>query len=83
MNPGYHEPFCTLANGSLYPGICCTGRDFAYICQGGAHREVSLYPGVCCLGGSLYAGFTVDHSWNFGAYPFFDAIPSGEAFSQN
>ena len=48
-----------LANGSLYPGTRCKGRDFTSIRQGGAHREGSLYPGVCCVGGSLYTGFTV------------------------
>ena len=59
MNPGYIEPICTLANGSLYPGIRWKRRNFTWIRQGGAHWEGSLYPGVRCIGGSLYPGFTV------------------------
>ena len=55
VNPGYNEPFCTLANGSLYPGIRCKGHNFTRIRQGGAHCEGSLYPGVRCIQGSLYA----------------------------
>ena len=48
VNSGYSEPFCTLANGSLYPGIRCKGRDFSWIRQGSAHHEHSLYPGIRC-----------------------------------
>ena len=59
VKPGYNKPFCTLANGPLYPGIRCKGRDFTGILQGGAHREGLLYPGVRCIGGLLYPGFTV------------------------
>ena len=51
VNPGYNEPFCTVANGSLYPGVRCKRRDFTSICQGGAHREGSLYPGILCIRG--------------------------------
>ena len=62
VNPGYNEPFCTGANGSLYSGIHCKGRDFTRIRQGGAHREGSLYPGVCCVGDSFFSGFTVNRT---------------------
>ena len=63
VNPGYNEPFYTVANGSLHPGIRFEGRDYTGILQGGAHREGSLYPGVRCIGGLLYPGFTVS-LWN-------------------
>ena len=58
VNLGYNKPFCTLANGSLYPGMRCTGRDFTCIHKGGAHRERLLHEGfvvevVCCIQGSL------------------------------
>ena len=45
VNPGYYEPFCTLANASLCPGIRFKGRNFPWIRQGGAHWEDSLYSG--------------------------------------
>ena len=50
VNPGYNEPFCTVENGSLYPGIRCKGHAFTWIRQGGAHHEGSLYQGVRCTG---------------------------------
>ena len=62
VNPVHNEPFCSLANGSLYLEIRCKGRDSTWIRQGGAYREGSLYPGIRCVGGLLYPGFTVGQS---------------------